>query len=222
MKNLLKQQLTLGDCIMIATNLIPIWGVWFKHWDAKMIFVVYCFETIIAGLYTIIQLWITTLVKKKDIWNQGDSASTGSGYMFIIFFIFHYGLFVVVQMQIFMSIVHVKPASVNLFYFIIHVTRFLPEYAVFMLLLFTISYGFIVLKEFILNGVYKTIDMGTLMFAPYGRIFIQQFVVILGSFVLLFNKGGEIFILLFVCIKIFFGLLLDFQKILSSNKKTTT
>jgi uncharacterized membrane protein len=115
-----------------------------------------------------------------------------------------------------MGILHVKPASINLFYFIIHVNRFIPEYALLMLLLFAVSYGFIVVKEFLLTGIYKTIDMGTLMFAPYGRIFIQQFVVIIGSFILLFNKGGEIFILLFVITKIFFGLLLDFKKIMTN------
>jgi hypothetical protein len=216
MKNFLKQQLTLGDAIMIITNLVPLWGVWFKGWDAKMLFVVYCFETIIAGLYTVIQLWLTTLVKKKDIWNEGDPDSMVSGYLFIVFFIVHYELFVFIQMQIFMGILHVKPASINLFYFIIHVNRFIPEYALLMLLLFAVSYGFIVVKEFLLTGIYKTIDMGTLMFAPYGRIFIQQFVVIIGSFILLFNKGGEIFILLFVITKIFFGLLLDFKKIMTN------
>lgn len=216
MKNLLKQNLTIGDWFMILTNLIPVWGVWFKGWDAKMMFVVYCFETIVAGFYTIIQMWLTTLVKKKDIWNEGDPTSTVSGYFFMVFFLIHYGFFVLIQMHIFLGILHVKPANINLFYYIVHIYNYLPSYALWMLCLFAISYGFIVLKEFVLTGIYKTIDMGTLMFAPYGRIFIQQFVVIIGSFVLLFNKGGEIFILVFVITKIFFGLLLDFKKIVTS------
>lgn len=219
MKNILKQRLTFGDLILIVTNLVPLWGVWFKGWDAKMIFIVYCFETIIAGIYTALQLWLTTLIKKKDAWTNGGETTMVSGYVFIVFFIIHYGFFVLIQMHIFLGILHIKPPSVNLFYYITHIYKFLPEYALWILALFTISYGLIVLKEFILTGIYKTIDMGSLMFAPYGRIFVQQFVVIIGSFILLFNRGSEIFILVFVIMKIFFGFLLDFEKIISSTVK---
>ena len=91
----------------------------------------------------------------------------------------------------------------------------MPAYALWLLLLFAITYGFIVLKEFVFTGAYKTISMGSLLFAPYGRIVVQQFVVIVGSFVLLINKEGKIFILVFVIVKIFFELLLDYKKIIT-------
>jgi hypothetical protein len=215
MKKLLKQQLTLGDFLLIATNLIPIWGVWFKGWDAKMMFLVYCFESIIIGIYNFFQLWLTTLVKKKDVWENNGTSSIVSGYVFMFFFLAHYGFFVFIQMTIFLNIVNLKNESAGVFDFVLHFYKYMPSYALWLLLLFAITYGFIVLKEFVFTGVYKTIDMGALMFAPYGRIFVQQFVVILGSFILLFSTGGKIFILIFVLVKIFFELLLDYKKIIT-------
>lgn len=215
MKNLLKQQLTIGDFLLIVTNLIPIWGVWFKGWDAKMMFLVYCLESIIIGIYNFLQLWLTTIYKKKDVWNEDQPDSLVSGYMFMFFFLAHYGFFIFIQLNIFLSIVHFKNESFGAIDFVVHFYKHMPAYALWLLLLFAITYGFIVLKEFVFTGAYKTISMGSLLFAPYGRIVVQQFVVIVGSFVLLINKEGKIFILVFVIVKIFFELLLDYKKIIT-------
>ena len=50
------------------------------------------------------------------------------------------------------------------------------------------------------------------MFQPYGRIFIQQVTVILGSMFLSFG-AGTVFILIFAAIKIFFEIFIDFNLI---------
>lgn len=52
-----------------------------------------------------------------------------------------------------------------------------------------------------------------LMFQPYLRIFVQQFIVILGSIFILFG-GGKIFILIFVAVKIYFELFVNFDRYL--------
>ena len=78
-----------------------------------------------------------------------------------------------------------------------------------MLLIFLMYYMLQTLSGFFFSGEYKTIPMGKLMFQPYGRIFIQQFVVILGS--LFLGMGAvKIFMLIFVGIKIFFELFINF------------
>ncbi|MND08531.1 hypothetical protein D3C83_312060 [compost metagenome] len=51
------------------------------------------------------------------------------------------------------------------------------------------------------------------MFQPYGRIFVQQFTVIIGSIFLSFG-AGKIFILIFALIKIFFDVFIDFSGLL--------
>jgi hypothetical protein len=219
MKQYFKRQLTLSDASLIVVNLIPIWGVWFKQWDAVMVFLVYCMETVIVGIYNFLQLWLTTLYKKQDVWQNNDITSMQSGYLFMFLFLFHYGFFVFIQLTIFLSIIHINGFEGNAFTFILHFARYMPSYAIWLLVLFSISYGLSVVKDYVINGLYKTMDMGTLLFAPYGRIFIQQIVVIIGSFFLLFQSGSKFFIVVFAVCKIVFGLLLDFKKIITEAKK---
>ncbi len=219
MKAILKQRLTFSDFLLIAANLVPIWGVWFDGWDAKMIFLVYCLESVIVGLYNLVQMWMVTLVKKQDVWQNGESLSMVSGYVFMLFFLVHYGFFIFVQLKIFLSIVSIKGLQGDVFQLLFHFQHYLPGYAMWLLLYFTITYGLVVVKDFVMTGMYRNIDLGTLMFAPYARIFIQQFVVIVGSFALLFNKEGKVFILVFVLFKIFFELLINYQKIMEEAVK---
>ena len=219
MKHILKQRLTLSDILLIAANLIPLWGVWFMGWDAKMMFVVYCLESVIVGLYNLLQMWLVTLVKKKDVCKKNGTSNMLSGYFFMLFFLFHYGVFIFVQLKIFLSVLSLKGLTDNVFMFLLHLPLYLPNYALWVLLYFTVTYGLVILKDFVYTGVYKTIEMSTLFFAPYGRIFVQQFVVIIGSFVLMYNKEGKIFILVFIICKIFFELLINYNKILENAMK---
>ena len=81
---------------------------------------------------------------------------------------------------------------------------------------FIISYGFSLVYNFILPGVYKTVSMSLLLFQPYMRIFIQQFAVILGSMFLSFG-AGKAFIIIFAAIKIFFEVFVNYDGILSQT-----
>jgi hypothetical protein len=56
------------------------------------------------------------------------------------------------------------------------------------------------------------------MFQPYGRIFIQQVTVIIGSMFLSFG-AGKVFILIFAAIKIFFEVFIDFDLIMKKAAK---
>ena len=87
-----------------------------------------------------------------------------------------------------------------------------------MLATFIISYAFRNLNDFILSGEYKTASLSYLMFQPYGRIFIQQITVILGSIFLSFG-AGKIFILVFALIKILIEVFVDFDGILKKAAK---
>ena len=221
MKQFLKRRLSNTDIFLILVNLVPLWGVWFRDWNAREVFLVYCLESIIAGIYNIIMMWMTTLVKKKDEWSNGGATTMVSGYFFILFFMAHYGFFLFMQISIFLQVAHIGnftfgPSS--FFRFITHITDYLSPATEQLLLLFIASYGIVVLKDFVFNGAYKTASLGTLLFAPYGRIFVQQFCVIIGAFLLEFDLG-KIFILIFVIVKIFFESILDYQKIIEDAAK---
>jgi hypothetical protein len=58
--------------------------------------------------------------------------------------------------------------------------------------------------------------MMLIMFMPYGRIFVQQFTVILGSMFLSLG-AGKVFILIFVLAKLAFELLMNFEALLKKS-----
>jgi len=216
LKQFLKRRLSITDIFLILVNLVPLWGVWFKGWNAREVFLVYCMESIIAGIYNIIMMWMTTLVKKKDEWSNGGASTMVSGYFFILFFLVHYGFFIFIQISIFLQVAGIGNFTFGLssfFQFVTHVTDYLSPATQQLLLLFIGSYGLVIVKDFVLTGAYKTASLGALLFAPYARIFVQQFCVIMGAFLLDFNLGN-IFIFFFVIIKIFFESLLNYQKML--------
>ncbi|HWB26363.1 MAG TPA: DUF6498-containing protein [Chitinophagaceae bacterium] len=222
MKQFLKRRLTYSDIFLILVNLVPVVGVWYNQWDAPGVFIVYCLESVIAGLYNIIMMFITTLVKKKDVWQNGSATAIVSGYGFIAFFVVHYGFFVWLQMGIFLGIsgyMNYSFGPSNVFDFFVHLLQNIPLQLQWLLLLFIVSYGLMVLKTFILTGIYKTASLGVLMFAPYARVFVQQFCVIIGGIFLQFG-AGRYFILVFAVVKIFFDTILDYEKIISVSAKS--
>jgi hypothetical protein len=211
----LNRNLRTPELLFIAVNLIPIFGVWFEGWDPKQMFLVYCLETVIIGLYNIIKMLIVTLIKKKDVWENNGSRSMVSGFFFILFFIFHYGLFVFVQTSMFIGVSSFKDSALGSpFTFFFRLPSLLSPEAQLLLFIFIGVYGVQMMMDFIVSGTYKTISLGTLMFQPYLRIFIQQIVVIFGSMFLVFG-AGKIFILIFVVIRIGFELFLPYDRILT-------
>ncbi len=213
-----KRKLSLSDLLLIVVNIIPLYCVWFEGWNASQVFLVYCLETVIIGLVTVLKMACVTLfVKKTDTWQNGGSFTKVSGWFFIFFFIIHYGFFVFVQTQIFFSVSGLMPGHTMLSGYS-KIPALLGDNGKLLLLIFIMYYSVQNFIEFFMNGNYKTISMGRLMFEPYIRIFVQQFVVILGSMFLSFG-AGKIFILVFVFIKIYFELIINYNRLLAIAEK---
>ena len=208
---LLKRKLTAGDYLLIIVNLIPVYGVWFEGWNAAQIFLVYCLETVIIGLFTVVKLaCVTILVKPRDEWHVAKGSAMATGLFFILFFIVHYGIFVFVQTQIFFGVSGlIKDGSLLGTYR--EIPRALGHEGRLLLLIFIVYYTLQTLYDFFLSGEYKTISMMKLMFQPYGRIFVQQFVVIIGSMFLTFG-ATRIFILVLALVKIYFESFIKFDR----------
>ena len=138
-----------------------------------------------------------------------------SGLFFMFFFLIHYGLFVTVQMGIFFGASGMGDGTnLTLFSFFYKWPGLLTNDSVVMLAAFGIGYGFKMIYEFIKSGEYKTTPLMVIMFQPYGRIFIQQFTVIIGSLFLSFG-AGTIFIIVFAAVRILFEVYFNFDRILS-------
>ena len=129
----------------------------------------------------------------------------------------HYGLFVSVQTGIFFGVSGLFNGR-GIIETISSIPQILGKEGQLMLLIFLMYYMLQTLSGFFFSGEYKTIPMGKLMFQPYGRIFIQQFVVILGSLFLEIGTA-KIFMLIFVGVKIFFELFINFAFMQNENKE---
>ncbi len=212
-----KRKLTIPDFLLILVNLIPLYGVWFEGWDAKEIFIVYCLETVIIGIINVVKMaCITIFVRKKDVW-ESNGNTMQSGWFFIFFFIIHYGFFVFVQTQIFFGVSRMIPDGSMIMNYA-KIPELLGHDGKLLLLIFIAYYTVQNIFGFFSSGAYKTVSLGRQMFEPYMRIFVQQFVVILGSMFLTFGSG-KIFILIFVISKIFFELFVNFDRYLAMAEK---
>lgn len=213
-----KRKLTIPDFLLIVVNLIPLYGVWFEGWDAKEIFIVYCLETVIIGIVNVVKMaCITIFVRQKDLWENGGGTSMQSGWFFIFFFIIHYGFFVFIQTQLFFAVSGMIPNGSMLMKYS-KIPALLGDNGKLMLLIFIAYYTMQSIFGFFSSGAYKTISLGRQMFEPYIRVFVQQFVVILGSMFLTFG-ATKIFILVFIVAKIFFELFINFDRLLAVAEK---
>lgn len=215
-RSFIKRSLQPSDYYLLVLNLIPVVGVWLLNWSAQEVFLVYCLESVIIGLYNIVRLSMAAAVRKKDVWNdQSGNESQVGGWFFPVFFFVHYGFFIAIQLSIFLSVSGLEQSMgiENAWDFVIHLPRYLSINSQLLLLAFVVSHGLIVVKDFVLTGAYKTAPMGALMFEPYGRIFVQQFTVIAGGLFLSFG-AGKIFITLFAAVKLFFDIVVDYDRII--------
>jgi hypothetical protein len=217
---MLKRKLTQADIYLIVANLLPVYGVWVLGWSAVEVFIVYAMETLIVGMLTVLKLGIASLSgNKTNDWYVGDQKTKQPGILFIIFFIVHYGIFAAVQTSIFAESANINPPGSGLLYFFFHWYRFINKDISIMLFGFVVSWlakGFI---PFIINREYKTASMMRLMFQPYGRIFIQQLTVLLGSMFLVLG-GGKFFVLIFALVKIFVEVYINYDSILNKTMES--
>ena len=213
---MIKRKLSTADIFTILINLVPLWGVWFNGWNPKQMFLIYCVESIIVGLFNILKMLIVTQIKKKDIWNE-DSGAMMSGYFFIFFFIIHYGFFVSMQLMFFFGSSKIIDVT-NPLKALLAIPSVMDNYTRALLWGFVGIYALRMIIDFIFSGEYRTISLGRLMFSPYMRIFVQQFVVIIGGFILTFG-AGKVFMLIFVTVKIFFEVIMNYDRVLQLAEK---
>ena len=211
-----RKKLSGPDILLIAANLFPVFGVWFLGWNATEAFIVYAMETLIVGILTVVKLLIATFARGKDDWYANGGSSRQSGLFFILFFVLHFGIFAAVQTTIFSQSAGITPANSGGMHFFFKWYTYINKEIGYMLCAFIVSYIAKSFIPFIINNDYKTMPMMVIMFQPYGRIFIQQFTVILGSMFLSLGID-KAFILTFALAKTFFELSIDYDKLMNKD-----
>lgn len=185
---------------LVLGNAFPAVGVLWLGWDAFLTVSVYFAETVVVGFYTWARILTATAKAQPD---AKQKVETFAGRVFLaLFFTVHYGMFVGVQ-TIFM-VVTLGPDSELLVAARAgeDVTPWLMEFGIAMALLMA-SHGYSLLVHWFQGGERHRIDPLTVMSKPYGRIVVQQLLVIFG--IMLINALGvsaaTVFILLLVAMK---------------------
>lgn len=161
---------------------------------------VYFLETIIIGIFNAVKMLCTIQL--------GNS----KGYGTIIFFLFHYGFFIAIQSIFAFSIFSIgdtvvfkEPFDLIHNYGIIlnlqDIKYALPA------IIFTHLGKFF--TDFIGHQKYLKFDIQEIMFSPYVRIFIQQFVVILSSFFIIISESGIFAAILLILFRFFIDLVME-------------
>lgn len=211
-----KRKLTQGDFFLIVANVVPVYGVWFLGWSAVEAFTVYAMETLIVGMLTLLKMAVITVVRKTDLWFNNGTTTRVSGLFFMVFFTLHYGLFTCVQSTIFSQVADITPQGSGPLHFFLQWYEYINEDTGTMLSVFVIGYLAKSFYPFIVNAEFRTISMARLMFQPYGRIFIQQFTVIMGSMFLSLGLDNG-FILVFALVKIWIDGYINFDRVVDKT-----
>jgi hypothetical protein len=204
-----KENITSSIIILILVNLLPIFGVVVLHWKVSDVVMLYVFETFVVGVFNVF----------KMIFAGKSEEMPGCMKFFLVpFFIVHYNGFVGIQGFFIVSFVLVPELNnvtlaeglnnqnytVSAQDYLVDVLQFKSFLSVaYLSIVLSHLYSFI--KNYLHEGEYKKVVLPELMFQPYKRIFVQQFLVIFGTFLLMLLGGdNRVFVVLLVVLKIFF------------------
>lgn len=165
----------------------------------------YFLETIIIGIFNALKmLWCILYGKSKS-----------SEFSIILFFLVHYGFFVAIQSIFGFALFGIKGNDIikEPFNIIENYTAILNlediKYAL-PAIIFTHLGKFI--ADYIKNEKYKKFTPKELMFKPYIRIFVQQFVVIISFFFIVLGEAGVIAAILLILFRFVIDLVLESVK----------
>ena len=185
-----QRKLTIPEIYLVFINLLPVLGVWFQGWDPARIFLFYCLETILVGIFHVIKMIMLMILSRPAEYDKYNSKlKLILACCFIVcFFILHYGIFVFVQTSMFFAISGVYKGDVfNLNQASLRLL--LGNEGILMMAIFSVYYLLDLLKTVGSFRIEKPSDIIKLMFQPYARIFVQQLVLIFGSLFLAFKTS---------------------------------
>jgi hypothetical protein len=176
--NLLRDHLPL--IAILASNLLPIFGILFLHWNLASVLALYWAENVMVGFFTIL----------KMIFADSQAGDWKARLTIIIFFCFHFGGFCFVHAMFIVGFLFAMPrTSQSWNWWLILAGLWVPILGMF------ISYSISFYQHYLGDGVYQRVTLTTLMAEPYPKIIPMHVGLIMGGFFVL-ALGSPIGILL--------------------------
>jgi hypothetical protein len=184
---------------IIAANLFLLVASIINKSDALSVFALYIMETVIIGLFHIFKMIGIVFINNSGRYKIEKAPGYIGLIGMIVFFIFHFGIFVFVQTTL------VLPKdSGSLFPSVITLGNYINQNNVWYLFVVALINLWAIVKYLFLDHEFMDKEFNSIFMEPYPRIFVQQFVVILGSFFLEFKGLNIGFLLVFITAKSFF------------------
>ncbi len=173
----------LSVVILIAANLVPLYGVLFMGWRVFPLLFLYWFENVIIGIFNVLKMLTC---------QPGDPETRITKIAVIPFFCVHYGLFTLVH-GIFIFALFGGDAGVQALW---------SEGVGWAVLDLFVSHGISFAVNYIKGGEYKRTSLNKLMQEPYGRVVIMHLTIIGGGFLMTVLQSPVAGLIMLVLIKI--------------------
>lgn len=168
---------------------------------------IYFFETIIIGAFNVVKMFLILNIGQKHKNSKGNFK-----YGIVLFFIFHYGFFVAIQ-SIFGFAMFEMEGSIAIkeaFNLLDNYSLLLSSDGIkFALPVIFFNHMSWFVTGFLREKKYDYFTASEMMFKPYVRIFVQQFVVIISMFFIILFKSGLIVGTLLIVIRLCIDLSLE-------------
>ena len=169
----------LSVIVLIAANLVPLYGVLFLGWQVFPLLFLYWFENVIIGIFNLL---------KMATCKQSKAARIGA----MIFFCIHYGMFTIAH-GIFMFVVFGSEVDVLSLW-----NKGIGWAALDLFVSHGISFAF----NYLRGGEYKRTTLNKLMQDPYGRVIVMHLTIIGGGILMTFLQSPIAGLTMLVLIKI--------------------
>lgn len=204
---------TTSGLVLIFSNFVPLYGVFYQGWDAFWIVLLYWSENLIIGFYNVLRM----------IFVRVASPVEHIGKLFMIpFFIFHYGAFCGGHGLFIMTMFKKNPGDIFdklswPFFFVFiellvnvvkKVLEIFPTEMIIPFLILFLSHGFSFLYNFFVKGEYKNTNSKDLMGKPYTRIVVLHIAIIAGAFPVMYFGSPVYLLVVLILLKIIIDLYL--------------
>ena len=156
-----------SGAILIASNLLPLYGVIAWDWPVFYVMALYWAENVLAGVFTLLRMF---------------AASPLAAIPMGVFFCFHYGMFCTVHGVFVNALFNTGPDRDNDAFALVHTLLTTPALATCVLLL-ALSHGWSFVAH-VLGAPAETrvTDLRKIMMRPYARMIVMHVAILAGGF----------------------------------------
>ncbi len=185
---------------MVGMHLLPLLGVWLAGWDADSLLLLYWLESAVVGLWTVVLIALARNQPLPMLSSPGQPATTG--IVMAVFVLFHAGLFMFVHMFI-LQLAFGVASGRGPFEIAADIARTVLTNGLWIPLTGLFVIRMLVTVQVLQRG--EPVQRQLIGF--YLRIFVMQFALILGGFLLVFF-GASGMLLMLVGVRLAFELCL--------------